>query len=118
MALHNLPRKNGLPIAVWITPFASDRVSVIEVKAPLRCSGCKAYVNPYFQFDGTRRAATCNLCGLRFPIEEGIDKANLQSAEIATQSVIDFRVSEKIYFKKRTDIIKILALVELSMNTL
>ena len=43
---------------------------------------------------------------------------NLQSAEIATQSIIDFRVSEKIYFKKRTDIIKIIAVVELSMNTL
>jgi hypothetical protein len=42
---------------------------------------------------------------------------NLQSAEIATQSIIDFRVSEKIYFKKRTDIVKIIAVVELSMNT-
>jgi hypothetical protein len=69
MALHVQPRKNSLPFAVWISPFASDRVNVAAVSAPLRCSGCKAYVNPYFQFDGTRRSAKCNLCGLRFPID-------------------------------------------------
>lgn len=88
------------------------------MKSPLRCSACKAYVNPYFTYDGTRRAATCNLCKIRFPIEEGTDKGNLQSAEVATQSIIDFRVSDKIYFKKRTDVIKVFILVEMSMNTL
>ncbi len=40
---------------------------------------------------------------------------NLTSTEIATQSIIDFRVSDKFYFKKRTDIVKVIALVELSM---
>ena len=87
----------------------------MEVSAPLRCNRCKAYVNPYFQFDGTRRSVACNLCGLRFAVSETIDKSNLSSTEIATQSIIDFRVSDKLYFKKRTDIIKILILVELSM---
>lgn len=67
-ALHTLPRKTSIPIAVWITPFANEQVNVVEVRSPLRCTRCKGYVNPYFQFDGTRRSVTCNLCGLRFNI--------------------------------------------------
>lgn len=45
-----------------------------------------------------------------------MDQNNLQCAEISTQSIIDFRVSDKFYFKKRTDIVKVLVVVELSMN--
>ena len=87
----------------------------VEVAAPLRCNRCKAYVNPYFQFDGTRRSVACNLCGLRFAVPEAIDRTNLSSTEIATESIIDFRVSDKLYYKKRTDTIKIIVLVELTM---
>ena len=73
-------------------------------------------MNPYFQFDGTRRAATCNLCGLRFNVDEAVDKLNMSSTEIATQSIIDFKIFDKFYMKKRTDIIKMIVLVELSMS--
>lgn len=59
---------------------------------------------------------TCNMCGLRFGIEETIDKLNINSTELATQSIVDFRVSDKFYMKKRRDIIKIVILVELSMS--
>jgi hypothetical protein len=52
---------------------------------------------------------------LRFAVPETIDKNNLTSTEIATQSIVDFRVSDKLYFKKRTDIIKMIVLVELTM---
>ena len=45
-----------------------------------------------------------------------MDKVNSTSTEIATQSIIDFKVTDKFYMKKRIDIIKIVVLVELSMN--
>lgn len=56
------------------------------------------------------------MCGLRFGIEETIDKLNINSTELATQSIVDFRVTDKFYMKKRRDIIKIVILVELSMS--
>ena len=56
------------------------------------------------------------MCGLRFGIEETIDKVNINSTELATQSIVDFRVTDKFYMKKRRDIIKIVILVELSMS--
>lgn len=40
----------------------------------------------------------------------------MNSAEIATQAVIDFRVSDRIYLKKRTDIIKVFIVIEMSMQ--
>ena len=109
-------QKTNFPIALWITPFANDEIPVVPLNAPLRCNRCKAYVNPYFQFDGTRKVVTCNMCGLRFGIEETIDKVNINSTELATQSIVDFRVTDKFYMKKRRDIIKIVILVELSMS--
>lgn len=78
--LYNQPRKTSLPTALWVTPFANEKVNVVDVVAPLRCNRCKAYVNPYFQFDGTHRASTCNLCGLRSNIDPNIDKNNMQAA--------------------------------------
>jgi protein transport protein SEC24 len=116
--LHTVPRKISLPIGVWISPFANDQVNVVEVRSPLRCLRCKAYVNPYFQFDGSRRTVTCNLCGLRFTIEENIDRANIDTPDISSQLVIDFQVTDKFYMKKRTDIIKIFVVIELSMQTI
>ena len=107
--------KSSMPIALWVTPFANDEVCVVELTAPLRCPRCKGYINPYFQFDGTRRSATCNLCGLRFQVDEAIDKTNTTSTEVATQSILDFRVSDKFYIKKRTDLIKVIVMVEFSM---
>ena len=68
-------------------------------------------MNPYFQFDGSRRSATCNLCGLRFGIDESIDKSNVTSTEVATQRELDLRVSDKFDMKKRTEVIKVIILV-------
>ena len=87
---------------------------VIDVTAPLRCARCKAYVNPFFQFDGSRQSATCNLCGLRFSIDERTDKANTTNTAISTQEMFDFRVSDKFYYKKRTDVINLVIALELS----
>lgn len=115
-AVPSQPHKCGLPLGVWISPFANDRVHVVDVSAPLRCSRCKAYVNPYFQFDGARQSASCNLCGLRFNVDERVDKENVNSTAIATQELFDFRVSDKFYYKKRTDVINLVLAIELSQS--
>jgi hypothetical protein len=52
---------------------------------------------------------------MKFAIEDTIDKNNFISTEVATQSIIDFRVKDKFYFKKRTDIIKLYFVIEISM---
>ena len=117
-ALPVTPQKTSFPISLWITPFATEQVCTVDLSAPLRCNRCKAYVNAYFQYDGTRRSATCNLCGVRFGIDQAVDKINLTAAEVSTQSILDFRVSDKFYMKKRIDIIKVVVLVELTMPML
>jgi hypothetical protein len=40
---------------------------------------------------------------------------NITSTEIATQSIVDFRVADKFYLKKKTNIVKFLIVIELSM---
>jgi len=66
--LYNVPKKSIYPVGAWITPFGSDEVHVIDVNSPLRCHRCKAYINPYFKFDGSRRFVVCNICGMKFQI--------------------------------------------------
>ena len=39
---------------------------------------------------------------------------NTTNTEIATQEMFDFRVSDKFYYKKRTDVINIVVALELS----
>ena len=67
--MHNTPKKSIFPLGAWVTPLGSDLVHSIDVHSPLRCHRCKAYVNPYFQFDGSRKIATCNICGMKFQID-------------------------------------------------
>lgn len=86
-------------------------MAAVNVHSPLRCHRCKAYVNPYFQFDGSRKVATCNICGMKFQIDENIDRKNLEAAEVATKGVIDFVVKDKFYHLKRTDIVKIIVCI-------
>ena len=74
------PKKRYFPYGAWLTPFGSDKVHTLKVKSPLRCSRCKAYVNPHFRFDGTKSSAICNICGIKFPIESSVDAKNIQSS--------------------------------------
>lgn len=39
----------------------------------------------------------------------------MNSAEIATQAIIDFKVSDRMYLKKRTDMVKVFIVIEMSM---
>ena len=73
------PKKSNFSLGVWITPFGSQNVHKIRVNSPLRCSRCKAYVNGYFRFDGTKTSATCNICGINFQIDGSTDQNNLTS---------------------------------------
>lgn len=61
------PKKVTLPLGAWIMPLGPDSYSVpsITVRAPLRCTRCKAYVNAYFKVDATNNVG-CNLCGHRY----------------------------------------------------
>lgn len=72
-------------------------------------------MNGYFRFDGTKTNAICNICGISFGIDQSVvDGGNLNSAEIATEGVMDFVVKDKIFMKKRTDVIKIILVIEIN----
>lgn len=86
----------------------------MKVKFPLRCTRCKAYINPYFRFDGTKTSGTCNICGMTFAIDGSTDSNNLNSSEILTEGIIDFEVSDKIFMRKRLDIIKVIIAIEVN----
>lgn len=47
-----------------------------------------------------------------------MDRANVDSPEISSDMVIDFQVADKFYMKKRTDIIKIFVVIEVSMQSI
>lgn len=107
------PKKTGFPFGALINPFGSDRVHTVRVKSPLRCRRCNAYVNPYFRLDGSKTSATCNICGTTCQVAGTTDPANLNSHEIFTEGVIDFVVQDKIYLKKRLDLIKVIIAIEM-----
>ena len=86
----------------------------VRAKAPLRCGRCKAYINAYFRFDGTKSSAICNICGINFQIDQSTDSVNLNSPEISTEGIIDFVVQDKRFMRKRLDIIKIVLAIEFS----
>jgi len=75
------PKKINLPLGAWVMPLGPDSYTVpsITVKAPLRCTRCKAYVNAYFKIDATNNVG-CNLCGHRYTNQDKIDPAILNSA--------------------------------------
>ena len=49
-------------------------------------------------------------------MDQNIDKINLTSTELATQSIVDFKVSDKLYMKKSREVVKVIILVELTMT--
>ena len=113
------PKKVILPFGAWVMPLGPDSQTVpsITVKAPLRCARCKAYVNAYFKIDATNNIG-CNLCGHRYVSQDKIDPAILNSTELYTSGVLDFKVSAPVYFKKDYSKVKILLLVELTRMTI
>jgi hypothetical protein len=68
--------------------------------------------------------ATCNICGMKFQIDENIDRKNMEATEVATKGVIDFVVKDKFYRLnssnnlKRIDLVKIIICIELSQVTI
>ena len=107
------PRKTSFPFGAWVNPLGSYNVQAVQVKSPLRCGRCKAYINPYFRFDGTKSSALCNICGINFAVQQATDPANLNTPEIMTEGVMDFIVNDKIYIRKRLDLIKIIIVIEM-----
>ena len=66
---------SGITFGVMVQPLASftqveinngqttiPEVSFEDKNLPFRCSRCKAYINPHFQFTSDGKKATCNLC--------------------------------------------------------
>ena len=66
--------QSGIAFGVMVQPLAQPtqydysegypevpQIDFLE-DGPFRCSRCKAYVNPCFQFIHEGRKATCNLC--------------------------------------------------------
>eukprot|EP00928_Gymnodinium_smaydae_P018778 TRINITY_DN1715_c0_g3_i1.p1 TRINITY_DN1715_c0_g3~~TRINITY_DN1715_c0_g3_i1.p1 ORF type:complete len:1000 (-),score=177.85 TRINITY_DN1715_c0_g3_i1:161-3085(-) len=68
-----------VPIGVVWQPFAEQATNGHDCAiplidrgeaGPLRCSRCRAYVNPFFSWRDGTRDAVCNLCGQRMPIDD------------------------------------------------
>ncbi|GBG78109.1 hypothetical protein CBR_g26046 [Chara braunii] len=62
--------KSGMPLALMVQPLAlpdpeEDQIPVIDFgeSGPVRCSRCKAYMNPFMKFVDSGRRFQCNLCG-------------------------------------------------------
>eukprot|EP00898_Chlorokybus_atmophyticus_P000326 jgi/Chlat1/1294/Chrsp118S01733 len=58
-----------MPLAVVLQPLAADPndepIPVVDFgeSGPVRCSRCKAYINPFFRWTDQGRSFVCNLCG-------------------------------------------------------
>nr|CAB3489788.1 unnamed protein product [Digitaria exilis] len=63
---------SGMPLALMVQPFALPHPSEEPIQlvdfgemGPIRCSRCKAYINPFMKFVDQGRHFICNLCGFR-----------------------------------------------------
>ncbi|KAG0465602.1 hypothetical protein HPP92_019766 [Vanilla planifolia] len=61
---------SSMPLALMVQPLAlsnpsEEPIQVVDFgeSGPLRCSRCKAYVNPFMKFVDQGRHFICNLCG-------------------------------------------------------
>ena len=64
-----------IPLAVVLQPLADldpreQPLQVVDMgeNGPIRCSRCKGYVNPFFQFIDGGRKFVCNLCSFENPV--------------------------------------------------
>ncbi|KAK8447678.1 hypothetical protein SEVIR_8G126200v4 [Setaria viridis] len=63
---------SAMPLALMVQPFALPHPSEEPIQlvdfgemGPIRCSRCKAYINPFMKFVDQGRHFICNLCGFR-----------------------------------------------------
>ncbi|KAL6875599.1 hypothetical protein ACP4OV_013112 [Aristida adscensionis] len=68
----DLLTSSGMPLALMVQPFCLPHPSEEPIQlvdfgeiGPIRCSRCKAYINPFMRFVDQGRHFTCNLCGFR-----------------------------------------------------
>ncbi|VAI14790.1 unnamed protein product [Triticum turgidum subsp. durum] len=61
---------SGMPLAIMVQPFALPHPSEEAIQlvdfgemGPIRCSRCKAYINPFMRFVDQGKIFICNLCG-------------------------------------------------------
>lgn len=61
---------SGMPLALMVQPFALPHPSEEPIQlvdfgemGPVRCSRCKAYINPFMRFVDQGKFFICNLCG-------------------------------------------------------
>lgn len=61
---------SGIPLALVLRPLAPAapgeepvQVTTFGDSGPVRCTRCKAYVNPFFRFIDQGRSFVCNFCG-------------------------------------------------------
>jgi protein transport protein SEC24 len=66
----DLVTTSGMPLALMVQPFALPHPSEEPVQlvdfgemGPIRCSRCKAYINPFMSFVDQGKFFICNLCG-------------------------------------------------------
>uniref|UniRef100_A0A453K594 Zinc finger Sec23/Sec24-type domain-containing protein n=1 Tax=Aegilops tauschii subsp. strangulata TaxID=200361 RepID=A0A453K594_AEGTS len=60
---------SGMPLAIMVQPFALPHPSEEAIQlvdfgemGPIRCSRCKAYINPFMRFVDQGKIFICNLC--------------------------------------------------------
>ncbi|KAF2910869.1 protein transport protein SEC24 B isoform X2 [Oryza sativa Japonica Group] len=61
---------SGMPLSLMVQPFSLPHPSEEPIQlvdfgdmGPIRCSRCKAYINPFMRFVDQGRRFICNLCG-------------------------------------------------------
>ncbi|KAF0896612.1 hypothetical protein E2562_026314 [Oryza meyeriana var. granulata] len=61
---------SGMPLSLMVQPFSLPHPSEEPIQlvdfgdmGPIRCSRCKAYINPFMRFVDQGRHFVCNLCG-------------------------------------------------------
>ncbi|KAM0860659.1 hypothetical protein ACQ4PT_046397 [Festuca glaucescens] len=66
----DLVTTSGMPLALLVQPFALPHPSEEPIQlvdfgemGPIRCSRCKAYINPFMRFVDQGKNFICNLCG-------------------------------------------------------
>ncbi|KAF1848226.1 uncharacterized protein K460DRAFT_393351 [Cucurbitaria berberidis CBS 394.84] len=121
LTLNNIPisaqalAATALPLGMVLQPLASQQegeqpIPVLDFgeTGPLRCTRCRAYINPFMQFKAGGNKVVCNMC--TYPIDvpgeyfsptdhTGVRVDRLQRPEL-TLGTVDFMVPKEYWSKE------------------
>lgn len=107
----NAQQRLQLPLSAIIQPFQNLEIPQYTDVEPLRCKKCKAFMNPFWEFQKNGEVAKCNLCNTLnkvdqrhySPLNEDYLPINWEERPELTSGAFEIKVGEEFSNKPPSD---------------